>query len=93
MAEFHALSAAVIGISTDTPAAQKRFSDKVGLTFPLLGDPGKEICRAYGVLGKLGRARRASFLVDGEGTVRRTYPKVDAKTHALEVLQDLRSMA
>ena len=56
-------------------------------------DPGKEIGRAYGVLGKLGRARRASFLVDGEGTVRRTYPQVDATTHALEVLQDLRSMA
>jgi peroxiredoxin len=37
-------------------------------------------------------AKRVSYLVGGDGTVLVTYPDVDPKTHAAEVLNDYRAL-
>ena len=69
--EFEALGAQVIGISTDTEEDQAAFREKCHLSYPLLPDPDKTICREYGVLGGLtglmGVAGRASFVIDPAG--------------------------
>ena len=49
--EFARLNARVIGVSTDTEAAQAKMREKCSLSFPLLPDSKKEIARAYGVIG------------------------------------------
>lgn len=72
--------------------AQKRFSESSCLDYPMLADPDKEAIHAYGVKGLLGFAKRASFLIDAGGIVRKTYPKVSPGKHAREVLEDLRSL-
>src|SRR3954463_14323155 len=41
--------AAVVGVSPDKPAAQKKFDTKYALGFPLLSDPDHEVAEAYGV--------------------------------------------
>src|SRR5215216_6145178 len=43
---------AVVGISKDQPAAQKKFDEKYSLGFPLLSDPDNETAKAYGAWGK-----------------------------------------
>jgi peroxiredoxin Q/BCP len=83
----------VVGISSDRPKAQSRFAERLELTYPMLCDPEGEVLRAYGVRGMTGHARRVTFLVDGEGKVHKVYPKVSPKTHATEVLEDLKSLA
>jgi len=40
------------------------------LPFPLLSDPGREVCGAYGAVGLLGMTRRALFLIGRDGRVR-----------------------
>ena len=40
---------AIIGISPDKPAAQKRFDAKYGLGFPLLSDPDHAVAEAFDV--------------------------------------------
>src|SRR5213592_1878566 len=40
---------AIIGISPDKPAAQKKFATKYHLGFPLLSDPEHAVAEAYGV--------------------------------------------
>src|SRR6201993_3548404 len=65
---------AIIGISPDKPAAQKKFDTKYHLGFPLLSDPEHAVAEAYGVwqeksmYGKkyMGILRLA-FLVDEKG--------------------------
>jgi len=67
--------AQVYGISVDTFFALKAFHDIQHLTFPLLSDFNKEVMRDYGVvnenmIGLKGIAKRAVFVIDGEGIVR-----------------------
>jgi glutaredoxin-dependent peroxiredoxin len=74
----------VYGISVDTFFALKAFHDAQGLTFPLLSDFNKGVIRAYGVfnedmIGLHGIAKRAVFVLDGNGVVRHREVLEDAR--------------
>ncbi|MDQ7819996.1 MAG: redoxin domain-containing protein [Armatimonadota bacterium] len=76
LARFTGMRAQVIGISVDSPFAQKAFADQNGLTFPLLSDFTRQAVRAFGIedphfAGGLlpGVAKRSVFVVDRTGTV------------------------
>jgi peroxiredoxin Q/BCP len=36
--------------SVDTPEALERFAEKLGVDYPLLGDPTRKVAKAYGVV-------------------------------------------
>jgi peroxiredoxin Q/BCP len=70
------LGLAVVGISPDQPAKQKKFDDKYNLAFPLLADPDHRVAEAYGVWAEktsYGKKTmgiiRSSFLIDAEGQI------------------------
>jgi peroxiredoxin Q/BCP len=67
--EIEALGAVVVGISGKGVDSKERFTEKHGLTIPLLADEGAAVARAYGVTGPMGH-KRATFAVDAEGVVR-----------------------
>ncbi|MDB4265402.1 redoxin domain-containing protein, partial [bacterium] len=52
----------VIGVSMDTVAEQRAFSDKFALPFPLLADTTGAICDAFRVEHPDGLPRRETFL-------------------------------
>lgn len=93
--EFERHGALVVGVSTDTEAAQARFRDGCGLSFPLLPDGDKVIGRAYGVIGGvtglLGFAARQTFLIDPQGVVARHWRQVNPVSHAADVLGELQA--
>ncbi|MGP8075551.1 MAG: peroxiredoxin [Thermoplasmata archaeon] len=60
----------VIGVSVDSAQRQVAFAQKCGSKFPMVGDPGKDVLRKYGVLGFLGMAKRVTFFIDAEGRIR-----------------------
>ena len=67
--------ALVYGVSVDTFFALKAFHTDQKLTFPLLSDFNKQVIRDYGVfnedmIGLKGIAKRAVFVLDGDGIVR-----------------------
>jgi len=68
--DFAAKNVRVVGVSTDECAEQQAFRDKYGLPFPLIADHDKKVASLYGVLGPHGNARRVTFLIDPQGTVR-----------------------
>jgi thioredoxin-dependent peroxiredoxin len=83
----------VLGISKDSPNAQKKFKDKYSLPYTLLADEDKKLCEAFGVLKEknmYGRKtmgiERTSFLIDPTGRIAKIFPKVKAEGHAEEVL-------
>ena len=60
----------VLGVSMDSPFANKAFADSVGVTFPLLSDWGGEVTHKYGVyVDKYKAARRVNFLIDKGGRI------------------------
>jgi len=61
----------VLGISVDSFAANKRFAQDLGVTFPLLSDFHRRVSKAYGILDEeRGFARRATFVIDKQGIIR-----------------------
>ena len=76
LSEFDARGISVVAISVDPPEINKRQSQKLGYTFPLLSDPNAKVIRRYDVLhpgaGPKGAdiARPAEFLLDSDGIVR-----------------------
>ena len=70
LSQLNNLGAQVLGISVDSKYSHKEFSQKLGLTFPLLSDFGREVCKLYGTLREEGFSNRAYFIIDKEGTVR-----------------------
>lgn len=59
----------------------------------MLCDESGSVVRSYGVRGFFGLARRVSFLIDASGVVLKVYTRVSPKTHAGEVLEDLRRIS
>ena len=59
-----------LGISPDTPDAQKKFDEHHNLGFRLLSDPDHKTAQAYGVWGKsIFGITRSSFLIDEQGKI------------------------
>ena len=76
--------AEVLGVSVDSPFAQKAWAEQEGIGVSLLSDFNREVCAAYGaryddLLGMVGVAKRAAFVIDREGIVRYASVSEDAK--------------
>ncbi|MGE0668933.1 MAG: thioredoxin-dependent thiol peroxidase [Sphingomonadales bacterium] len=91
--EFAKAGAEVIGVSRDTVAKHEKFAAKHKLGVALGADEDGTVTEAYGVWQEkslYGRKymgiQRATFLIDGDGVVRKVWPKVSVKGHADEVL-------
>ena len=87
----------MLGVSGDTPAAQKKFKEKYDLPFTLLADKDRQIADLYGVLKeknmygkKVKGIERTTFLIGPDGKITRVFPKVKAEGHAEEVLAALK---
>jgi thioredoxin-dependent peroxiredoxin len=95
-AEFQKRGAVILGVSTDSAASHDKFVEKFKLPFPLLVDEDKKIVNAYSVWGDksfLWRiyqgTRRLTFLIDGDGRIKKIWHKVKPDQHAAEVLAAL----
>ena len=98
-AELAARGVAVLGVSPDDVASHGRFRDKYRLNFPLLADAGHQVAERYGawreknMYGKKSMGiQRSTFLIDGEGRVRKVWKKVSVDGHDEEVLRALESL-
>jgi len=97
--DYGGTGAVVIGISKDSVASHDKFKKKHGLPFILASDTGGDVCEKYGVWvekSMYGRKymgiERATFLIDGAGTVRGAWRKVRVPGHVAEVLKAARAL-
>jgi peroxiredoxin Q/BCP len=87
---------AIVGISPDAPAKQKKFDDKYSLGFPLLADEDHAVAEAFEVWGEkknYGRTYmgiiRSAFLVDEKGKVQEAWYKISPKDTPTKLLKAL----
>ena len=99
-ADYEAAGAVVVGVSPDPVERVKRFHGRQSLNFTLLADEDHAVCDAYGVWGEKSMygktymgAKRATFIIDGEGVIRHVIPKASPKTHDDEVLAALSGLS
>jgi len=68
--KLEAADTQVLGVSMDSPFANKAFADQIGVTFPLLSDWGGDVTREYGVYVDQYKApRRINFLIGKDGKI------------------------
>ena len=81
----------IVGISMDSPKANRRFGKLFKLNFPLLSDSDRSISEAYGAAkpGSRGGADRIGLIVDPGGNVLRYYGTVSATGFPEQALGDL----
>jgi len=93
---IHERGADVWGISPQGAQSKRAFREKFGLPFLLLADADHAVAEAYGSwVEKQNYGRtymgvaRTTFLVDPDGRIARTWPKVKPEGHAAEVIAAL----
>jgi peroxiredoxin Q/BCP len=96
--EFEDAGAVVLGVSPDGEASHVKFKEKYDLPFALLADPEHTVSEQYGVWNEkkyMGRTymgvSRSTFVIAGDGNVKRVMHNVKPDTHADQVLEMLRS--
>lgn len=80
LSRFNEMNAQVVGVSVDSPFANKAFALQNNLQFPLLSDHTRSVSRQYagvyedfsGITG-YAAAKRAVFILDKDGVVRYTW--------------------
>jgi peroxiredoxin Q/BCP len=95
-ADYEAAGAVVLGVSPDPPAKLRRFAEKYGLDFTLLGDEDHAVAEAYGVWvekSMYGKRywgnERTTFVIDPDGRVAAILRKVKPAEHDERVLAEL----
>ena len=82
--KFKKLDAQVIGISSDSLETHEKFSEKYGLTFPLISDSDGVIKNLYG-------RDRITYLIDRKGIIRFIQKGVPENKDFLSKLKDIDS--
>jgi peroxiredoxin len=68
--KLEAADTQVLGVSMDSPFANKAFADQIGVTFPLLSDWGGSVTHKYGVyVDEYKAPRRINFLIGKDGKI------------------------
>lgn len=86
----------ILGISSDSEQSHKKFIEKHNLPFDLLVDEKHDVLEKYGawtkktLYGKIFMGiQRITYIVDENGKILKTYPKVKPEENAKQILQDI----
>lgn len=96
---FVAAGAEIVGVSRDSIKSHDNFKSKLGLPFTLISDADEALCALFGVIkmkkmyGKEVRGiERSTFLIDGQGVLRREWRGVKVAGHIDEVLESVSAL-
>jgi glutaredoxin-dependent peroxiredoxin len=87
--KYESLDTQVLGVSVDVLGALQAFTEKLGLTYPLLSDFSRDTVKKYGVMvddpnsAYFRMAKRAYVVIDKQGIVRYKHSMEDSR-HLLD---------
>ena len=96
---FRRLKTVILGISRDSIKSHEKFKAKQAFPFELLSDADEKACNLFDVIKeknmygrKVMGIERSTFLIDGNGTLKKEWRKVKVKGHVDEVLDAIREL-
>ena len=97
--KFAAKDTVILGVSCDSVASHQKFTEKYELPFPLLADEDHVVAAKYGVwveknmYGKKSMGiQRATFLIDKEGKIAASWPRVKVDGHVDAVADAVKAL-
>jgi thioredoxin-dependent peroxiredoxin len=98
-AEFQKAGCEIYGISRDSVRSHDGFKAKMSFPFALLSDTDERVCEMFGVMkmknmyGKQVRGvERSTFVIDGQGVLRREWRGVKVPEHVQAVLSFVKTL-
>ncbi|MCY0859560.1 MAG: peroxiredoxin [Sulfolobaceae archaeon] len=93
--EFKNRNVEIIGVSADSVSTQKKFAEKYGAKFPLIGDKEKKVINLYGVLNERGTsAERVTFIISNDMKIVNVFSKLKkAEEHADKALEAIKQLS
>jgi peroxiredoxin Q/BCP len=81
---------AYFSASVDAPEENKKFAESLGLDYPILSDPGKQVATAYGVVSTLRPyAQRWTFYIGADGRILYIDKKISTSTAGKDIAAKL----
>jgi peroxiredoxin Q/BCP len=90
--ELKPLHVAYFTASVDDAETNARFAQSLNADFPILSDPTKATAEAYGVLGTNRMAKRWTFYIDRDGTIREIDKTINTDNAAPDTAAKLKSL-
>ncbi len=79
--------------STDDADTNRRFAESLSLDYPILSDPGKQVAKAYGVVGALlPWASRWTFYIGADGRILHVDKDVSTRTAGADIVARLKAL-
>jgi thioredoxin-dependent peroxiredoxin len=77
----------------DDEETNRKFAEQLGVDFPILSDPGKDVAKAYGVLiPGIGVANRWTFYIGADGKILDVDRSVSPKTAGADLAARLEKL-
>ena len=87
--EILATNSKLFAISIDTVESQKKFVEEYDIPYLHLSDTQKDTCKKYPGTNIAGLAKRATFIIDKNGTIKNIFRDIDVKNHGKEIVESL----
>ena len=82
----------LFAISIDTVESQKKFVDEYNIPYLHLSDTQKNACKTYPGLNIAGLAKRVTFVIDKNGTIKNIFRDIDVKSHGTQIVESLKKL-
>jgi peroxiredoxin Q/BCP len=97
--KFTKAGAEIVGVSRDSVRSHENFKAKLELPFTLVSDTDEAVCTLFDVIkmkkmyGKQVRGiERSTFLIDGDGVLRREWRGIKVPGHVDEILETVQGL-
>jgi len=90
--EILSTNSKLFAISIDTVESQKKFVDEYNIPYFHLSDAHKNACKTYPGLNIAGLAKRVTFVIDKNGTIKNIFRDIDVKNHGTQIVESLKKL-
>jgi len=90
--EILSTNSKLFAISIDTVESQKKFVEEYNIPYLHLSDVQKDTCKKYSGLNIAGLAKRETFIIDKNGTIKNIFRDIDVKSHGNQIVESLKKL-
>ena len=90
--EIESTDTVLFAISIDNVDSQAKFVDEYQVPYVHLSDTEKNTCKQYAGLNIAGLAKRSTFVIDKQSSIRKVFRDIDVKSHGQQIVDFLKQL-
>ena len=90
--EILSTNSKLFAISIDTVESQKKFVNEYNIPYLHLSDTQKDTCKKYPGTNIVGLAKRVTFIIGRNGTIKNIFRDIDVQNHGKQIVESLKKL-